>query len=344
MPILILLALLWFSIINLPFAMRSWRAFLALCAVYLAIGFGVRYGVATFSAAEVPAVLVMAGNIWLDLFVWAQPVPVIARAVVLTARSLGLGGGRLVALNVVGVLALPGLWLGLAAFERWERRPAPAECMAREIPLTLSGVDGSVGWDQSVNVHLGPDTRNDARYLFSPGHRRSVCRDTANGTERLNIKAISIDPGRRWPSRCEASDIQPWEQTLCAKAKDHESLPLPDDVVFFDPDGIRLGDFGIPEAATDADYPLAEDERQVTVANAEVGTVAAVCRSQPYSDGRIRCQMRRDIREGLSVSWDIYTEPTSVNDTLLQAETFARSVCASVFDLPECAAGPEPSP
>ena len=82
--------LLWLAILYLPFAMRSWRAFLALCAVYLLFGVGVRLGVAAFSAADVPVALVFLGNFWLDFVVWALPIPILARGVVLAAKSRGL--------------------------------------------------------------------------------------------------------------------------------------------------------------------------------------------------------------------------------------------------------------
>lgn len=144
MGIFVPLLLLWLAIVYLPFTMRSWRAFLALCGAYLLVGGGVRIGVAAFSAAEVPAVLVALGNIWLDFVVWALPIPIVARAVVLLAKSLGLGGKGLVTLNVIGVLALPGTLSGMATRDRWERRPAPIECTGIPILLTLAGVEGMV--------------------------------------------------------------------------------------------------------------------------------------------------------------------------------------------------------
>jgi hypothetical protein len=123
--------------------MRSWRALLALCGAYLLVCGGVRLGVATFSAAEVPAVLVFMGNFWLDYVVWALPVPIVARAAVLLAKSLGLGGNRVMTLNVIGILALPRAWQGLAAYEHWERRPAPAEYTQAD--LAYSGGLGRSG-------------------------------------------------------------------------------------------------------------------------------------------------------------------------------------------------------
>lgn len=336
MPLLFLLLVLWLTIIYLPFAMRSWRALLALCTIYLLIGLGVRYGVATYTAAEVPAILVAIGDFWLDFVVWALPVPIIARAVVLAAKSLGLSGRRLLAMNIVGILALPGIWLGIAAYERWERRPASADCTAKPISLTLSGVEGSVPWSEAIRLYLGPDTRKDGRYLFSSPHRRSICWDTSDGSERLIISALSIKLDRTPPGRCVASDIQPWEKGLCAKLEDRHAGFLPNSITFFNPNGIQLGDFGIPKAATNDDYPLTDDQRLVSAANAEVGTVTAVCRSQPSPDGSIYCQMRRQISDGVNLYWEISSPHDAVGDVLLRAETFARSVCSSVFDLPGC--------
>lgn len=327
---------LWLAIIYLPFAMRSWRTYLALCAVYLLIGLGVQYGVENYTAAEVPTILVALGDIWLDFVVRVLPVPVIARAVTLTAKSLGLSGRRLLAMNVIGILALPGIWLGNMAYERWERRPAPVACTSKPVSLTLSGVEGVVPWSGAVGLYLGPDTRNDGRYLLSPAHRRSICRDTSDGTERLMVSALSIKPDRIPPTRCAASDVQPWEQTLCAKSKDRHAGFLLDDVIFFDPNGIRLGYFDIPKAATNDDYPLADGQRLVSAANAEVGTITAVCRSQASPDGSVQCQMRRQISAGVSLYWETYSPPDAVSNSLLRAETLARSICSSVFALPGC--------
>ncbi len=335
---------LWLVVVYLPFAMRTWRHFLVLCAAYLLMGFGVRLGVANFSAAEVPSALVMIGNFWLDLEVWVLPVPIIARAVVLAAKSLGLRGAHLVALNVVGFLALPGFWLGQVALNQWERRPAPAQCTERPISLSLAGSAGEVQWSQPIALYLGAETRKDGRYLILPAHRRSICRNTDNGAERLTIKALSVRLDRPRTDRCAASDIQPWEATICAKVKDRNAAPLPHDLVFFDPDSIRLGDFGIPKAATTEGYPLTEDVRLVSATNAEVGAVTAVCRREPYSDGTIRCQMRREIADSISLYWEIGLQPDKMDEGLLQAETYARSVCSSLFDLPGCAMVPGTAP
>jgi hypothetical protein len=159
------LLVLWLVVVYFPFAMRTWPQFLLLCAAYLLMGIGVRLGVANFSADEVPSVLVMLGNFWLDLVVWIVPVPIIARAVVLATKSLGVRGARLAALNIVGILALPGTWLGLAGYERWDRRPAPTECLGRPIQITLADIDGSSPWSSAVSLTLAPTFRRMAATL-----------------------------------------------------------------------------------------------------------------------------------------------------------------------------------
>lgn len=57
---LLLICLLLF--IYMPFAMRSWRALITLSFVYLIVEIGVRLGVANYSAADVPRLLVSVGN------------------------------------------------------------------------------------------------------------------------------------------------------------------------------------------------------------------------------------------------------------------------------------------
>jgi len=330
--------LVWLAIVYLPFFVRSWWAFLALCFAYLMVGVGVRLGVAAFSAAEVPAVLVFLGNFWLDFVVWALPVPVIARAIVLAAKSLGFKGKSLLALNIVGILALPGTWLGTAAYERWDHRPAPVECTAKPILLTLAGVDGSVPWSNAIHLYLGQNIREDGRYLFFPVHRRSICRDTSNGAERLTTSAFSVELWSPPLDRCGSPERQTWEKMLCVRRDDDTLQTLPHDIVFFDPKGIRLGDFVISTAATDERYPLAEGERLVTATNLEVGTVKAVCRIEPTPDGSTWCRMRREVGAGASVYWNLYAPPDAIDDRLLQAESVASSICSSIFNLPGCTA------
>lgn len=302
------------------------------------VGVGVRFGVAAFSAAEVPAVLVFLGNFWLDFVVWALPVPVIARAVVLAAKSLGFKGKSLLALNVVGILALPGTWLGTAAYERWDRRPAPMECTSKPILLSLAGVGGTIPWSNAIHLHLGQNIREDGRYLFFPGHRRSICRDTSNGAERLTTSALSVELWSPPLDRCGSPASQMWEKLLCARRDDGNLRTLPHDVVFFDPNGIHLGDFAIASAATDEGYPLVEGERLVTAASPEVGTVKAVCRTEPEPNGSTLCRMRREIGAGANVYWDLYAPHDAMDDRLLQAESVASSICASIFNLPGCTA------
>lgn len=344
MGIFVPILLLWLAIIYLPFAMRTWRALFALCGAYLLIGGGVRLGVATFSAAEVPAVLVFLGNFWLDFVVWAVPVPIVARAVVLVAKSLGLRGARLVALNVVGILALPGTWLGLAGYERWDRRPAPLDCIGKPISLMLADIDGSIPWSSAISLYLGPNIRADGRYLHSPAQERSLCRETSNGSEPLAISALSIDLMRPALKRCVASDIQSWEREACAVLKDRTAPRLPQKMVVFDPKGIRLGEFGIPTTATTDAHPVTQDERQVRASDPELGMVIAVCRSKPTSDGSIYCQMRRPVSDAVDVYWAVAAPPDAIGESLLRAEAFASTVCAELFKLPNCRVDPGTAP
>jgi hypothetical protein len=330
------LLLAWLVVVYLPFAMRTWRQFILLCAAYLLMGIGVRLGVANFSAAEVPSALVMIGNFWIDLVVWVVPVPIIARAVVLATKSLGVRGAQLAALNVVGILALPGTWLALAGYERWDRRPAPTECTGRPIQITLADIDGSSPWSSAVSLYLGPNLQADGRYLHSPAQERRLCRETSDGTEPLAITALAINLVRPALKRCAAADRQAWEEEACAALKDRREPRLPQKLVVFDPNGIRLGEFGIPKAATPDAYPVPQGERLVTATDPELGRVSAVCRSKPFSDGSIYCQMRRPVSDAVDLYWAVAAPPGAIGESLLRAEAFASTVCAGLFKLPGC--------
>lgn len=330
------LLLVWLLVIYLPFAMRSWRAFLALCAVYLLFGLGVQYGVATYTAAEVPYLLVGIGNFWIDAIVALLPFTVIARAMLLAAKSLGASGRRLLALNILGILVLPGYFVAKVAYEKWERRPPSAACTARPISMVLAGIEGVAGWNEAISLYLGPNIAQDARYLFSPAHQRSICRDTTEGTGHLTIAALSIRTDRVGPDRCSAPNVQPWEQAACAARADHPMRFLPPEVIIFDPAGLRLGDFGIPDVATNGDYPLGDDQRLISAASPGLGTVMAVCHVPPSPGRAFFCQMRRPINGSVSLYWELSAAPATLDDSILQAEAIARSACSSIFGQAVC--------
>jgi hypothetical protein len=136
--------------------------------------------------------------------------------------------------------------------------------------------------------------------------------------------------------RCVASDTQAWEQEACAALKDRTAPRLPQKLVVFDPNGIRLGEFGIPKAATTDAYPETQGERLVRVFDSERGEVSAVCRSQPFSDGSIYCQMRRPVSDAIDIYWAVAAPPDAIGESLLRAEAFASTVCAGLFKLPGC--------
>jgi hypothetical protein len=214
----------------------------------------------------------------------------------------------------------------------------PRQNTLKPILLTLADLDEAVPWSNAVRLYPGPDIRADGRYLFLPAHRRSICRDTSNGAERLATSALSIELWSPPLARCGSVESYRWERLLCARRDDDSLRTLPHDIVFFDPDGIRLGDSGISTAATDECYPLTEAERLVVGKGVEVGPVKAVCRTKPFPDGSTLCRMRRDVGAGVSMYWDLYPPTNAIDDHLLQAENVASSICASIFNLPACTA------
>ncbi|WP_171181961.1 hypothetical protein [Ruegeria sp. HKCCD8929] len=334
--------MLWFPVIGflaviyLPFAMRSWRAFIALCIVYLMIDTGVRLGVATYSADDVPRFLVLAGNTWIDFLVEVLPATVIARALVLTAKSLGLSGRRLLAANIIGILALPGGIAGIAAHERWERRPAPLQCTSKQIPLVLSGKRATATWSKSTALFVGENIRDDGRYLLSPRHQRRICRDTSDGTKNLTIEAITFRTHNLPTSRCTAQDITPWELSMCENWKDDAWHRKPHEVIIFNPNGIRLGDFGIPNVPTNDGFQLDDNERLVSATSKNHATISAVCRVPTNSDRPLHCQMRRPIFEGISLYWEANLPRGKIEEYLLRTDEFARGVCLGLFVQPLC--------
>ncbi len=324
--------------------MPGWRAFLALCAAYLLMTLAVEAGIVFFDASDVPEALVFIGNVWRDLFAPYLAIPFIARAGVLAARSFGLRGWLLIVLNLAGLLALPAWFAGFTFLEHWNIRPPAAACLARPIPLTLAGVDGSAPWNGVISLYLGQDARQDARYLFSPAHRRWICRKTANGAERLAIRAITLSSRQRDVARCGAPDLAEWEKTFCNGAADRPEMGSVDRVILFDPNGIRLGDFGIPDAPTGDGDALRDDERLVAADDPAFGRATAVCRSGAPVQGWVDCQMRRSIAPDLDLFWGASAAQEDLAGAVLYADAFARSVCADLFGHPGCGIPSRASP
>lgn len=331
-----LLPIVLLVVIYLPFAMRSWRALFSLCIVYLAIEAGVRVGVATFSAADVPRFLVLAGNTWIDLLVKALPVTIVARAIVLAAKSLGLSAKRLVAANVVGILALPTVIFALPVYNQWERRPAPLQCTERQIPLVLSGFNGTAPWNKAISLHVGDDIENDGIYLVSSKHQRRVCRKTSAGTEVLELEAISVNPRNFSRDRCDRHDIEPWERYVCDHREDRWWRSF-QGVAIFNPNGIRLGFFGIPRVVTNDNFPTNEDEVVVSVTDPNQGVVTAVCRKPTTPDRPRYCEMRRSLAEGVDLYWEASVHPDDLEDRILHTDAFAQSICRGFFEPSLCA-------
>ncbi|QYZ71481.1 hypothetical protein [Neotabrizicola shimadae] len=340
MAVVLSLVLLWLVIVYLPFLMPGWRALLGLCVALGLFHLGVRLGVAGWTAAEVPAPLVATGNFWLDLCVWALPVTILARAAGLAAKSWGVKGRWLGAVTLAGLLALPAFWAGQGAMTLWSRRPAPAACTARPIPILLSGIAGAVPWSEAIMLYLGPDIRREGRYPLLPRHGRAICRETSGGRDGLRITALSVRAAAFQRERCGAARLPDGEGSLCALLRDAGAEIVPEKMVFFEPGGIRPGDFGIPAAPTSAGTATGTGERLVVVPDTGLGEISATCRLAPAADGRLYCRMRRKIVEGLDLFWEIGALPEDLSVVLTGADALARETCATVFDVPGCRAAP----
>lgn len=247
------------------------------------------------------------------------------------AKSLGLMGRGLLAANIIGILALPGGISGIAAHRQWERRAAPLECTSRQIPLVLSGVTATANWSKSVVLHVGKDIRDSRRYLFSPSHRRRICRDTSNSTESLPIEAISLGTRHFSQNRCRAQDNTPWEQSVCKNWNDDDWHRKPHKVIIFNPSGIRLGDFGIPRNPTNTGFQLGDNERLVSATNEGGVTITAVCHVPTDPDRSLYCNMRRPILKGISLYWEANLPRGKIEEYLLRTDDFATGVCADLF-------------
>ena len=333
---LLALLLLTFILVSVPFAMPTWRTFVALCAFYLLIQIGVVTGIAVFDASDVHPSLVMLGNLWIDVLIYLVPIPVIARAVVLALRSGGLSGRWLLAANIVGVLALPGTYAGIILYGKWDRRAAPVSCTDRPISFTLSDVAGAAPWSHVVSLYLGQDLRADARRLFSVRHRRQICRATSNGTKVLNIEALTINTRNRFYDLCREGTAQSWEARICQGFKNGDSYGYQFEAGIFTPDGIRIGYFSIPVAETNKNYPIAENEILKTTSSPGVGLVSAVCR-EPYSpNGTFFCRMRRPLTAHVSIYWKMSAPEERLEERMLRVESLTREICSSILDADIC--------
>lgn len=323
-------------IIYLPFAMRSWRAFLTLCLAYVTIGISVQLGITIYSAADIPRFLVLAGNTWIDYVVKILPVTVIARAVVLTLKSQGVSGRHLIVANILGILALPVGIAGIVANEKWQRRSAPLECTSKSIPLNLLGFTASAPWNQGISLYLGDNVRSDGRYIGSSRSQRRLCRETSNGTKSLTVEAISLRVRGFSFNRCTVEGITLWEKTVCENWDNSDRRYAQDKVVIFNPDGIRLGDFGIPKNLTNDNFQVKENEKLISVTRENLESFTAVCRGLTNSDRLLYCRMHRPIVEGINLYWATSAPSGNIEDYLRRTDEFALKACLSTFGQSLC--------
>ncbi|WP_281932386.1 hypothetical protein [Roseibium album] len=318
-----------------PFLMPNWRWFLLLCIAYGAMGLGVRYGVANYASTDVHRSLVVAGNIWLDLVLPLLPFTLLPRGFVLAAKSLGLRGWKLFGLNLIGILALPTFFIGASLIDRWERRPAPIACISRPLPIDLAGISGTIPWSKAIRLYLGANTRSDARYLFSPSSKRKICSQTNDGRRPLSVKAIKTSLFGRDRARCMMDKISQWEESVCEKTSNRNSSFYLVDVVFFQPDGIKLGDFGIRNIRIDGSLIARSDEQIFSTDDGTFGRVEFVCRQQS-SEFRFYCTSRFRLTDLIDVHLEMGSTIVDINKNMEKALLLSKTMCVGIFDQPPC--------
>lgn len=318
-----------------PFLMPNWRWFLFLCIAYGAMGLGVRYGVANYVSTDVHRSLVVAGNIWLDLVLPLLPFTLLPRGFVLAAKSLGLRGWKLFGLNLIGILALPTFFIGVYLIDRWERRPAPIACTSRPLPIDLAGISGTIPWSKATRLYLGANTRSDARYLFSPSSKRKICSQTNDGSRPLLIKAITTSLFGRDRSRCVMDTILQWEKSVCEKTEDRISGFYLVEVAFFQPDGIKLSDFGIRKIRTDGSLIARRHEQIFSTDDDTFGRVDFVCRKQS-SEFNFYCTSRFRLTNLVDVHLEMGSSIVDINKSMEKALLISKTMCVGIFDQPPC--------
>jgi hypothetical protein len=317
--ILVVLFLVWLAIVFSPFLTRSWWSLAALAAIFLCVGLGVQWGVARFDAADVPWVLVEAGNIWLDAIQWAVPYTVAFRAVGLVVKSLGVGGRRLLVVNILCVLAAPALWLAPGAWRAWDYRAAPAICLQHPLTIEIGGIRTSLQWQESrINLYLGPRLPEDARYLFSSKSQRQLCAETQNGTVAVTTMAMVVTL-----DTCASKQSAPVWKRICAMTSQSDRFPQV--VTLFVSKGLQLGYFSIPDARTSG--PAEKGAEITRFQDADGATLSAHCRPSGLENGDLFCEMRRAATPRLDLAWEVYVPKSTVTRTLMDSDAMARHVC-----------------
>jgi hypothetical protein len=321
--ILVVLFLVWLAIVFSPFLTRTWKSLAALAAMFLCVGLGVQWGVARFDAADVPWVMVEAGNIWLDVIQWAVSYTIAFRAVGLVVKSLGVGGRRLLVVNVLCVLAAPALWLAPGAWHAWDHRAAPAICLQHPLTIEIGGIRTILQWQENrINLYLGPSLPEDARYLFSPKSQRQLCAETQNGSVAVTAMAMVVRL-----DTCASKQSAPVWKRICAMTG--QSDRFPHDVTLFVPKGLRLGYFSIPDARTSG--PAEKGAEVIRVQDADGATLSAHCRPSGSENGDLICEMRRAATPRLDLAWEVYVHKSTVTQTLIDSDAMARRVCSEIL-------------
>ena len=345
MEVLLPLFLLWAAIVFSPFVVRRWKSFGLMCAGFLAVGLGVRWGVASYAAADVPSVLVEIGNIWLDWITPALPYSVLFRAISLASKSFGLGGKRLLAMQLTCIAAVPGVLAGPGLWHAWDRRAAPAACLAFPVPIIIGGIAISLPRDPLISVYLGPEITSDARYFFSNKSQRQLCAETENGQKALDIPAIVLKLDFLWSGDCTNAGLTPLRKAVChSGTKLQAERYIPNDITLFKPVGIRLGDFGIPHQQTSYLTSGTADQRVISFQTKEGVTTGVLCKPVNDENTNLYCQMRRSVTADIDIYWAIQLPPTNLPVTLAEIDHFASSVCENILKDTSCAPISAPKP
>jgi hypothetical protein len=137
-----------------------------------------------------------------------------------------------------------------AAWDAWQKRPAPEACVSAGFQIEIGGTRLSVPVARLFTIYRGSSSGADAYYLENVKSVRDLCARAANGATRITATNLAIRFDRmQWgqESVCKPS-IPPWLGTLCAAASpigrggiDQTDFPIT--AYVFSPNEVKLGEF-----------------------------------------------------------------------------------------------------
>jgi hypothetical protein len=266
---------------------------------------------------------------------------VLVRAVSLVASASGRPKTAF-GICVLGI-AVPFLLLAApTAWDAWQKRPAPATCIAAGFRIEIGGTPLDVPVARLFTIYRGPSSRADAYYLENVRSLRDLCGQTDNGARRVSATNFGIRFERlNWgpgPENICKPPIPAWAGALCAAAPpvgkgriDQTDFPI--NAYVFSPDEVKLGEFlgSVSSYRDSLAAPRPGENKTFVTAEARTpdgNPLTFACR--PQSDGSSWCTASYLWVKGAHLHYVFRSPPESIAERGTRVDAALRDFLAQL--------------